>query len=154
VTVGRGEVRVIGSNDQIARIHERQTEACNRPLNLRHQRLRHLVQLFDCRVQSFNHPVKGSLAIRRRPSELLGERPDVATGHEMLAGAAQHHHLQRIIVRDFGGARDKRVHHREVERVERIGPVQGQRGDRAVAGEQYRRVHRELANDAMPPAVD
>ncbi len=62
-----------------------------------------------------------------------GERAQIAAGHEVAARAAQHDDAQRGIGRDVGGGVDQRVHQREVERVERVGPVERQRRDGAIA---------------------
>ena len=59
-----------------------------------------------------------------------------------LARAAQHDDPQGVVRRHRGRMRDERVDHRGIERVERVRPIERQRRDGTVAGEQYGVVHR------------
>ncbi len=71
----------------------------------------------------------------------FGEHADVAAGHEMLAGAFEHHDAHAVVGGQLAGSRDQRIDHRQVERIQRGGAVQRQCRDRTVAVEQNRVVH-------------
>ena len=52
----------------------------------------------------------------------------------MRSRAAEHDHAQAGVGGTLGGARDERIDHREIERVERVRTIQRQRRDGSLAG--------------------
>ncbi len=101
--------------------------------------MRHPLERLDRRVEARDHPAEIRGALRGRLGELAGERPQVAARHEVLAGAADDDDVQAVVGGDIGGGVDQRVHQREIERVQRLGSIERERGDRAVADEEDRR---------------
>ena len=66
-----------------------------------------------------------------------GEHLDVAAGHEVLAGAAQHHGANRVVLLAARQAGGKRFGQGRIEGVEGIRPVERQRRDAVLDVEQY-----------------
>jgi hypothetical protein len=107
--------------------------------------MRHSVQALDCRVQPLDHSPEPIAPRCRRLVEMCRESTDVAARHEVLAGALHDDDTQRVVGGELRRARDQRVDHRVVERVERAGPIERQRRDGPVASEQDGVVHRVLS---------
>jgi hypothetical protein len=77
--------------------------------------------------------------------EFAGKGPHIASGHEVLSCAAQDDDPQRVVGGDFRRARDERVDHREVERIENLRPVERKRRNDAIALQED-----GLAHDFLP----
>jgi hypothetical protein len=136
------EIGVVGRDHEVAGVHQRQAEAGHRALHAPDDRVRHPVQMLDRRVQATDCLPEAIAADGRGFGQALGERPDVAAGHEMPAGPAQHDDAQAVVGGDARRVSDERIDHRGIERVERVGPIERQRRDRTVACQQYGVVHR------------
>ena len=95
-------------------------------------------------MQPADHAPEIGVALARRLGEFRGERAQIAAGHEVPAGTAQHDDAQRVVRGNVGGRVDQRVHQREVERVEGVGTVERQRRDGAVAFDEERGGHGSL----------
>src|SRR5215471_17728143 len=54
---------------------------------------------------------------------------DIAAGHEMLAGASDHHTTYRAVVLTSVAGSDQRLGHTRAQRVENRGPVESQDGN-------------------------
>jgi hypothetical protein len=82
--------------------------------------MRHAVEVFDGRMQPADHLPEIGIALRRRLDQFRRKRAQIASGHEVAAGAAQYDDAKRGIGGDVGGGVDQRVHQCEVERIERV----------------------------------
>ena len=105
-------------------------------MNARDHRLIHARDRLDHDVHAVDQALELARALLGGTVRFARERADVASGHEVAAGTADHEHANRVVTGDRGGRRNQRVDHREVEDVERRGTVEGQRRDVAIAGEQ------------------
>ena len=75
VSIGRCEVGVVGGDDQIAGIHERQPESRDGPMDLADHRMRHAVKVLDSRMQPTDHTLEARIALSRRlPSSAANVR--------------------------------------------------------------------------------
>ena len=106
------EIGVVGGNDKIAGVHQRQAEPGDSAVDAADDRMRHAVQMLDRRMQASDHAREAFAARGRRFAEPRGERPDVAAGHEVPPRAAQHDDAQAVVAGDRRRVRDEGLDHR------------------------------------------
>ncbi len=122
--VGEREERVVGGDREIAGHREAEPNAGGRALYRDQDGFRHaahLIQKLMSRHDSLFHPRDVRLACFR---QRLVESLDVATGHEVIAGAAQHHTTHGRIALEPRRRLDQSLHHLGGQRIQRCGPIQ------------------------------
>ena len=136
VAVRGREIGVVGGDREVAGAQQRQAEAGDGAARLRDGDRRHPVQMLDRGMQALDHRLELRAPRLGRVIESGGEAAQIAACHEVPARAAHDDDPQRRVCGQRGGSLDQRVHHREIERVERFGAIERQRRDRAVALDQ------------------
>ena len=97
LAVGGREIGVVGGDDEIAGVHQRQAEAGDGAVHARDDRMRHPVQMSRS-PRAGARSMRAKSCAARSPAgraSARGERADVAAGHEVPAGAAQDDDAQR-----------------------------------------------------------
>ena len=107
---------------EIAGQRDRKPGAGGRAIELRHHRLRHLVQ--DAR-DFHAAPQIGHLGFERQRRPPLRHRFDVAADAERAAGALEQHGADLVILRRAPRRLDQPPRHVRIERVAPVGPVHG-----------------------------
>ena len=132
------KICVIRGNGKIARRCERQPEAGHGAAQRADHHLRHPLHVFDRRMQAVDDELEIGLPLRGFGVETRCKRLQVAARHEVLARTLQHDHAQRRVGGDRGHVGDERIHHRQIECVQRRLTVERQVRHRAVARQQHR----------------
>ena len=124
MAIGQGEERIVGGDGQVAVQDQRQAEARGGALHRGQDRLVHAADLVD-RLVRLHDP---HLEAREMGLLVLGQRlveaADVATRHEVRAGAADHHAAHRRVLLELRAVLDQQVAHLHRQRVQRLGPVE------------------------------
>jgi hypothetical protein len=120
---------VLGGDREIAGHEKAHADARDRAVHAGDQRLTDAAQLQDQRMDVMDEFLEAPRPRGRRQRRYLREELDVAARHEAAAGASQYDDSYgRVgfyaIDRRFEGRA-----HGVVQRVQHLGPVEGQRGD-------------------------
>ena len=127
--------RCVGSDDEVAGIHERQAEARHRPVHLRDDRIpaAGAMSRSPC---ARDRSARRSTQCARQARVRVRARTcaDVAAGHEVACPAPRRTTTRRLSsVGERRRGVDESVDHRVVEHVEGLGTVERQRGHGAGA---------------------
>src|SRR5580693_9287220 len=118
------ENTILGSDRQVGGEDEAEAEAGRRTVRRSDNRLRHVPQRDQQRVQPIDDRMKGLLTGRGLERDQFAEHIDVAAGAEMRTRAAQQHDASRGILGGFGRRRSELADHLAVGGVEHRRPIQ------------------------------
>ena len=122
--VARGEDRILSGKRQIGSGDKAKSDAGGGTLHRGDDRLRHMPQMDQQRVQTVDNPVERLPPLDGGQSDQLAEHRDVAAGAEMRPSAAQQHDSGRAILGGFGGGSGEFADQLAVGGVEHLRPVQ------------------------------
>lgn len=124
MNIAAGENRILGGDREIGGEDEAETKPGCSPLHRGDDRLWHMPQPNQKRVQRIDRLIERSSSVGRRELDQLTEHPDVAARAEMGTGTAQQYSPGRAILGGFGGGNGECSDRLPVDSVEHVRPVQ------------------------------
>ena len=146
MNVGEREETVLGGDGEIGGHQQAHAEAGAGAMHRGDHRLSQAAQAQDDGMHAVDETLEARAPLGRRQARELGEELDVAAGQEAVAGASHDDDAQRRIGFDAVEGVRETVDHVTVEGVQDLGPIERERRDGTLAGQEHGVVHGGLSH--------